>query len=271
MVLVHTLVTEYLADLIYAVKSADDQSLEVELKRDPQSHVDVECVVMCPERPCSSAACDVAEYRCLDLHQVVILLEDFTHGADDLGSLAECISYILIHDEVYVSLTVSEVHILETVPLVRQYLQGLAEELYLHCPYADLACLGLEYDTGNTEDIAYIVCLEYVVLILSDVVSCYEDLDAALLVLHVDEGYLAHAAESHDTSCDSDLLILHRIKSLLDVSRVSSHVKSLFAERVSSHLTELFQFLSLDLSLFAYFLFSQFSFFCLRVRVRIVF
>ena len=177
---------------------------------------------------------------------------------------------VLVHDEVDVSLAVSQVCVLEAVPLVRQHLQRLAQQLDLAGPDADLAGLCHEDLARDADDVARVVGLEDVVLVLADVVARHEDLDTALLVLHVHKRDLAHAAERHDTAGDSDLLVFHRLEVVLDVFRPRGHVKGLLKVRVPAHLTELFEFLSLYLSLFAYLLFGELALLDRRLRLVLI-
>ena len=64
------LVAEIAVDLVHALEAADDQPLEIELRRDAQVHVDVERVVMRQERPRDRAAGDRLHHRRLDLEEV---------------------------------------------------------------------------------------------------------------------------------------------------------------------------------------------------------
>ena len=53
--------------------------------------------------------------------------------------------------------------------------------------YRDLTGLGLEDKTFDADDVADVHALEFLISFLAQVISCYVDLDAAFLILHVAE------------------------------------------------------------------------------------
>ena len=61
------LVPEIAVDLVHALEPADDQPLQIELRRDAQKQIDVERVVMRAKRPRHRAAGDRLHHRRLDL------------------------------------------------------------------------------------------------------------------------------------------------------------------------------------------------------------
>ena len=58
MVAVHALVAEVLADFVYTLKTAYDQSLQIKLGSDTHVHILVESVEVGDERAGRSTACD---------------------------------------------------------------------------------------------------------------------------------------------------------------------------------------------------------------------
>jgi hypothetical protein len=64
---VHTLITEVLAYLINALKSAYDKTLKIELGSDTAVEVYVKCVMVCDERTCAGTSGDGLQYGSLNL------------------------------------------------------------------------------------------------------------------------------------------------------------------------------------------------------------
>ena len=64
---VHTLVAENTADLVYALQTAYDQALEVQLGRNTQIHINVQRVVVGNERTSRSTTSNRLQCRCLYL------------------------------------------------------------------------------------------------------------------------------------------------------------------------------------------------------------
>ena len=104
------------------VKAANDEALEVELRRDAQIEIDVQRIMVRDERARCCAAGDCREYRRLDL-EVIAVIEVLTDGLDDLRALAEGIADLRIHDEVEVALAIADVDILQAMELLRQRTQ----------------------------------------------------------------------------------------------------------------------------------------------------
>ena len=70
---VNTLVSEYSAYFINSFKSADDESLKVELKADSELYVLVKGVVVSFKGSCCCAACVGYEHWSFDLHEALIV------------------------------------------------------------------------------------------------------------------------------------------------------------------------------------------------------
>ena len=66
---VKTFITEYTSDLVYFLKSSNDQSLQVKLKRDTKLQILVQGVEMCLERSCSCSTCICYKHWCLNFHE----------------------------------------------------------------------------------------------------------------------------------------------------------------------------------------------------------
>ena len=69
---VDALVAEHAADLEHPLEAADDEPLQVQLERDAEVEVDVECVVVGHERPGRRAAELVVQHRRLDFYEAAV-------------------------------------------------------------------------------------------------------------------------------------------------------------------------------------------------------
>lgn len=205
---IHALVAEDAAHLVDAVETADDEALEVELRRDAQVEVDVECIVVRDERARCCAAGDRREYRRLDL-EVIAIIEVRADGLDDLRALAEGVADLRVHDEVEVALAVTDVDVLQAVELLRQRAQRLREQVEVLDADRHLAAVRLEDDAADADDVADIELLELVlVLVLAEHIDLEVDLDVARAVVERAERRLAMAADGHETAGDADLAAL---------------------------------------------------------------
>ena len=116
---VQTFVTEYTADLEDTLHAADDQSLQVQLQGDTQLHVLIQRIVMGLERSCCRTAGIGYQHGGL-YFQEALSVQITTDGADDLRTLYESILNILIHDQVGITLTITDIGIGQAMELLRQ-------------------------------------------------------------------------------------------------------------------------------------------------------
>ena len=200
---IHTLVTENSADLKDSLEASDEKPLQIELERDPKLQIDVERIEVCLERSCRSTTGIGYQQRCLDFHEVT-LSEEVTDLLDDLGSLLERILYLRVHDEVEISLAVTDLSILKALVLVREWMEALGKELVAFGKDRYLALLCHVHLTFDADDIADVEVLPCLVFLFGKVVDLGEDLDLAPAVIKVAERYLSHAALGHETACHSD-------------------------------------------------------------------
>ena len=117
MPLVHPLVAEDPADLEHPVEAADDETLEVQLKGDPQVELHVERVVMRPERARRGAARHRLQHGSLDLDKAACL-QECPRLLDDAASCQENLHHLRIRDQVEVALAVAQLLVLEPVILL---------------------------------------------------------------------------------------------------------------------------------------------------------
>ena len=116
---VQTFVTEYTADLEDTLHAADDQSLQVQLQGDTQLHVLIQRIVMGLERSCSCTAGIGYQHGSL-YFQETLSVQITADGTDNSGTLYESILNVLIHDQVGITLTITDIGIGQAVELLRQ-------------------------------------------------------------------------------------------------------------------------------------------------------
>lgn len=247
---VHALVAEDAAHLVDAVEAADDEALEVELRRDAQVEVDVERIVVRDERASRSAAGDRREHRRLDL-EVIARIEVRADGLDDLRALAEGLADLRVHDEVKVALAVADVDILQAVELLRQRAQGFREQVKVLDADRHLAAMRLEDDAADADDVADVELLELVlVLVLAEHINLEVDLDVARAVVERAERCFAVAADGHEAAGDADLaalfVTLEVCVLLLDWLGIVRDIVAM-AKRRHTHGAELFHLFAADL------------------------
>ena len=98
MVAVHTLVAEVLSDLIDALESAYDESLQIELGGDTHVHILVERIEVGNEWTGRSTACDALEGWSLYLC-ITSVVEYAAQSAEHGSTLQEGFLYAIINDD----------------------------------------------------------------------------------------------------------------------------------------------------------------------------
>ncbi len=243
---VKALIAENTADLIDALEAADDQALEVEFQGNAEFEVLVESVKVGLE----GAGCRTAgvgdQHGSLDFHEVA-LCKEAADACDDLGTLDEDITGCVAHDQVDIALAITCVGILQAVELLRQGSQGLGQQGQFFGMDGNLAGLGLENKALDADDIADIHLLETLVGILTDLVACDIDLDAAVPVLDVAERGLAHDALEHHAAGDGDILALKFFEIVFDLGSVVGLVVFYDHKGIIARSLQLCQLIAADL------------------------
>ena len=105
-----------------------------------------------------------------------------------------------VHHQVHIALTEPQLLVLQAVELLRQGQQGLGQQGDVLGPDAHLAPLGAEHLALDAHDVADVVLLELLVDGFVHLVLTGIELDAAVPVLQVAEGHLAHAPLAHEAA-----------------------------------------------------------------------
>jgi len=194
---VDALVAEHAADLEDPLEAADDQTLEMQLERDPQVVVDVERVVVSDERPRRRAARDLVEDGRLDL-DVPAGGERRPDRRDRPVADVEDVPRLRVHDQVEVALAHPRVRIREPAPLVRQRAQRLREELTA-LDVDRLLARPRDHDRAfDADPVADVELREVREALRPEVVSRRVELNAAGLIVEVGEDEAAVTAQQVD-------------------------------------------------------------------------
>ncbi len=200
------LIAEILADLVDSIQPAHDEPLQIELVGDAQVYLLIQGVVVSGEGSRHRPSIHGLENRCLHLDEPAGIHEA-TQGGDDVTAQDEDAARLFVDDKVQVSLPVAGLHVLQAVPLLRQWPEGLGQQGQLVHPKAGLAgtreeerALGLD----NVTDVQ--IPLEQIVgLFVHSIVSkSHVDLNAAAAIGDVREGSLTHHPHAHHAPAHLD-------------------------------------------------------------------
>ena len=116
-------VPEVPVDLVNPLEAADDEALQIELRRDPQKQLHVERVVMRDERARQRAAGNRLHHRRLDLEIAAAVEKPANRGQHAAANLEDP-PRLRVDDEIEIPLPVANLDIAQPVPLLRQRLRS---------------------------------------------------------------------------------------------------------------------------------------------------
>ena len=105
-------------------EAADEEALEIKLRRDAQIEVHTERVVVRLERLRGGSARDRLHHRRLDLDESTVF-EEAADFADDRDAFLENLERLAVRDEIEVALAVFDLGVLDAVPFVGKGAEGL--------------------------------------------------------------------------------------------------------------------------------------------------
>src|SRR5437773_1328670 len=191
----HAFIPEVAVDLVHALEAADDQPLEVELRRDPQIEVHVEGVVVRLERARDGAARDGLHHRRLDLEEAA-RVEERADPLDEPRAQQEDLADLGVDDQVDVALPVARLDVLEAVPLLGQRTQRLGQERERLHGQRELARARAEHPARDADEITDVEVAEEREVV-AELVGARVELQPAGPVHEVREGRLAVVAHGH--------------------------------------------------------------------------
>ena len=261
---VHTLVTEVLAELVNTIKATHDKTLEVQLGSDSHIEVDIECVVVSDERTSRSTTRNWLKDWSLNL-QAAVLIEILTHSSDNLRTLCKHIAHLRINHQINITLTIAYLRIGQSIELLTilllndwEWADRLRQYGKLTTMYRQLACIGAECKTLNTDKVANIEQLlkygviECWVALRTDVVTTDIYLNTTCVVLQLEERCATHNTAAHNTTGDGYCLELRWlcIELRCNLRSISRHIKLLGRIRVNAEVTQRLKRITAQLFLF---------------------
>ena len=197
-------VSETPVDFIYAFKTADRQSLQIQLRGNTQVEVHVECIVSRNERPRRGSAGNRMHHRRFHF-EVAPGVEEPPQFRQQPRAHREARARLFAHDEIEIALPVPDFGIREAVVFLGQRPQRLGQHVNRLCSDGEFAPVGPHEGPRDADDIANVVQLAEVrVGGITDIVAAQIALNAAAAVLQRDETRLAHDPAQHHASGDRD-------------------------------------------------------------------
>jgi hypothetical protein len=194
-------VAKVLPHLVDAIEPADDQPLQVELGRDPQVEIPVECVVMGHKRPGQRAAVERLQHRGLDLQEAA-LVEPLAGRPDGGGALGEELTRLRVGDEVELATAIARLGVLKTVELVRRRAQALRQELPRREAQGELATTRLERRSLHADEVPEIQMQELIEALRTEHIGTGVELQPAGCVDEIQKRRLPVAAAGHQAAGD---------------------------------------------------------------------
>ena len=199
----HAFVAVDAAEFEDTLHAADEQPLEMELKRDAEHQWHVERVVMGGERPRGGAAGGLLERRPFDL-EIASRGQHATDRFDDPAASHKPVADALAVDEVEVSHPLPQFGINEAVVLVGGRFQRLREELEVRDEHRHLARLRPAEPAVHADDVAEVEAVNHLPDFGANLLLPEHQLDASGAVVEVDEHEAAGVPQQHDPPRDAD-------------------------------------------------------------------
>ena len=246
---INTFITEYTADFVNSFKTTDDQTFQIKLQRNTKLHIFIQRVVMCLERSCCCTACIGYKHRRLYFHEAAAVKE-VTDFLKNLGTFDKCISDFRIHDQIHITLTITNICVCQAMELLRKCMQTLGKERDLCCMNRNLTCLCLENFALDANDITDIKLLECLIGLCTQFISCYIRLNISLQITDIAERSLTHDTLLHHTAGYSHFLTFKFIKIVLNLHAVMGYVILSDQKRVIACCLKVSQLAASDFILF---------------------
>ena len=170
------------------------------------------------KRSCRCTARIGNEHRSFHLHEIAAVKET-TDFFNDRRSLLEGLADILIHDEIHISLAITDIGILQSVELLRKRLQRLGKKNKFLRMDRNLSGLCAEREALDADDVTDVQALERRIGVISQVIAGDINLDSAVAILKIGKGCLSHYALEQHAACDGNLRgLLHIISFLIQLT-----------------------------------------------------
>ena len=213
------LVAETAVELEYPLETADHQSFQVQLGRDPQVQVAAQGLVPGDERPRRSTAGDRVQQRRLDLQEAALVQQPAQFREQAAAAPEQC-ARVLVGQQVEVPAAVAELDVVQTVEFLRRRAQRLAQQPQFPGPDGQFAGAGLHQRAVRADDVAQVPAPEFRIGRVAQPLAQRHQLDAPALVLQLDERSLALHALEHHPPGHCQLLSRQRVRRRIVVRRM---------------------------------------------------
>jgi len=193
----NALVAKVVADLVHAVKTADDEPLQVQLVGNAQVERAVQGIVVGSKRARSRTSVDGLQDRRLDLQEPtrVQVSSNLTHDARPRHKDPARVS---IGHQVQVALAIASFDVAQAMPLFRHAPQRLGKHPHLAHVDGDLASVGAEQPALCPHEIADVqIPSEHIVGLFAEGLTAEIELEPTGAIRYVRETGLAHDAHGH--------------------------------------------------------------------------
>ena len=164
-------------------------------------------------------------YQHRRLHfQEALAVQITANRADNSGTLHKSILYLLIHDQVNITLAVAHIRIRQSVVFFRQNLKTLGKKHYFGSVKGNLSGFCFKHRSFHAGQIADIHLFEGLIFLFPQAVPGDVALKISLQVLKIAERGFSHNPLGHNTSCNPDIFAFHLFKTILNLPAVSRHV-----------------------------------------------
>ena len=220
------------------VEAADQQALEIKLRRDAEIKLQPERFVMGPKRLGRGAARHGLQHRRLHFEKAPRFHEiaDLAHNRDPLF---EDGARMLVREQIEIALAVTRLDILKSVPFLGQRPQRFPQEFELVHFQRRLAGLGQKTGSFHADEIPEIDQLEHLDHVIADFLRVDVNLDPPGGIAQVHEMAFAHVAMGGDAAGGAQGGAFREFLAHLG-DRAGSFVSA--AERVRAARLERFQF-----------------------------
>ena len=173
---------------------------------------------------CGRSARIVHKHGSLDLDKIPVC-EKASDLVDDPGALHKYRAAVLVHDEIHIALTVTDIRVLQAVEFLRQRIEGLGEERELFRMNADLPHFRGEDKALHADQITDVQLFKAAVSVLSEGVPRDIDLYLPLPVLEMQKARLSHDSFREDAPRHRDRLPFKGFRVFPDLQRMLPLVK----------------------------------------------
>ena len=243
---VQPLIPEDAADLVNPLHASDNQSLQIQLQRNAQFNIFIQCVVVGLERSGCRTACIGHQHGSLHL-QKALSVEITPDGGNDFGSQDKGPLAFLIHDQIDITLPVAQICIGKTMELFRENLQRFGKKSDFFGMNGNFSRLCFKDMPLDPDDVADVKLLECLIGFRSNLVPGHIALNVAFQILYIAKRRLAHDALAHHSSGNGHLFIFPLGKMILNLFGMMRLVEFYNLKRIRSRLLQFLQLISSDL------------------------